>query len=133
MIAKEQLTIRLKQYINSQITQISKNNPIIAFMKPLLTRALDKNFNKIDGYLSLISDDEGNIDAENILSEMIESIIHTNTFNINAPIIGNIEIGNSQIKVNIPFTDKRLVFNYQDLQILKQALIGEDCITNINE
>ena len=133
MIAKEQLTIRLKQYINSQITQISKNNPIIAFMKPLLTRALDKNFNKIDGYLSLISDDEGNIDAENILSEMIESITHTNTFNINAPIIGNIEIGNSQIKVNIPFTDKRLVFNYQDLQILKQALIGEDCITNVNE
>ena len=128
MIAKEQLTIRLKQYINSQITQISKNNPIIAFMKPLLTRALDKNFNKIDSYLSLISDDEGNIDAENILSEMIESIIHTNTFNINAPIIGN-----SQIKVNIPFTDKRLVFNSQDLQLLKQALIGEDCITNINE
>ena len=133
MIAKEQLTIRLKQYINSQITQISKNNPIIAFMKPSLTRALDKNFNKIDGYLSLISDDEGNIDAENILSEMIESIIHTNTFNINAPIIGNIEIGNSQIKINIPFTDKRLVFNSQDLQLLKQALIGEDCITNINE
>ena len=133
MIAKEQLTIRLKQYINSQITQISKNNPIMAFMKPLLTRALNKNFNKIDGYLSLISDDEGNIDAENILSEMIESITHTNIFNINAPIIGNIEIGNSQIKVNIPFTDKRLVFNSQDLQLLKQALIEEDCITNINE
>ena len=133
MIAKEQLTIRLKQYINSQITQISKNNPIIAFMKPLLTRALDKNFNKIDGYLSLISDDEGNIDAENILSEMIESVSKTTTFNINTPIIGNIEIGNSQIKVNIPFTDKRLVFNSQDLQLLKQALIGEDCITNINE
>lgn len=133
MIAKEQLTIRLRQYITNQIAQISKDNPIIAFMKPLLTRALDKNFNKIDSYLSLIGDDEGNIDAENILSEMIESITHTNTFNINAPIIGNIEIGNSQIKVNIPFTDKRLVFNHQDLQILKQALIGEDCITNVNE
>ena len=130
MIAKEQLTIRLKQYINSQITQISKNNPIIAFMKPLLTRALDKNFNKIDGYLSLISDDEGNIDAENILSEMIESIIHTNTFNINAPIIGNIEIGNSQIKINIPFTDKRLVFNNQDLQTLKYALVKDTNATD---
>ena len=125
MIAKEQLTIRLKQYINSQITQISKNNPIIAFMKPLLTRALDKNFNKIGSYLSLISDDEGNIDAENILSEMIESIIHTNTFNINTPIIGNIEIGNGQIKINIPLTDKRLVFNNQDLQTLKYALVKD--------
>lgn len=133
MIAKEQLIMRLKQYITNQIAQISKDNPIIAFIKPLLDRALDKNFNKINSYLSLISDDYGNIDAENILSEMIENVTHTNTFSINAPVIGNIEIGNSQIKINIPFTDKRLVFNHQDLQILKQSLIGEDCITNINE
>ena len=133
MIAKEQLIMRLKQYITNQIAQISKDNPIIAFIKPLLDRALDKNFNKINSYLSLISDDYGNIDAENILSEMIENVTHTNTFSINAPVIGNIEIGNGQIKINIPFTDKRLVFNHQDLQILKQSLIGEDCITNINE
>ena len=133
MIVKEQLIVRLKQYITNQIAQISKDNPIIAFIKPLLDRALDKNFNKINSYLSLISDDYGNIDAENILSEMIENVTHTNTFSINAPVIGNIEIGNSQIKINIPFTDKRLVFNHQDLQILKQSLIGEDCITNINE
>ena len=133
MIAKEQLIMRLKQYITNQIAQISKDNPIIAFIKPLLDRASDKNFNKINSYLSLISDDYGNIDAENILSEMIENVTHTNTFSINAPVIGNIEIGNSQIKINIPFTDKRLVFNHQDLQILKQSLIGEDCITNINE
>ena len=133
MIAKEQLIMRLKQYITNQIAQISKDNPIIAFIKPLLDRALDKNFNKINSYLSLISDDYGNIDAENILSEMIENVTHTNTFSINAPVIGNIEIGNSQIKINIPFTDKRLVFNHQDLQILKQSLIGEDCITNIND
>ena len=133
MIAKEQLIMRLKQYITNQIAQISKDNPIIAFIKPLLDRALDKNFNKINSYLSLISDDYGNIDAENILSEMIENVTHTNTFSINAPVIGNIEKGNSQIKINIPFTDKRLVFNHQDLQILKQSLIGEDCITNINE
>ena len=133
MITKEQLIMRLKQYITNQIAQISKDNPIIAFIKPLLDRALDKNFNKINSYLSLISDDYGNIDAENILSEMIENVTHTNTFSINAPVIGNIEIGNSQIKINIPFTDKRLVFNHQDLQILKQSLIGEDCITNINE
>ena len=133
MIAKEQLIMRLKQYITNQIAQISKDNPIIAFIKPLLDRALDKNFNKINSYLSLISDDYGNIDAENILYEMIENVKHTNTFSINAPVIGNIEIGNNQIKINIPFTDKRLVFNHQDLQILKQSLIGEDCITNINE
>ena len=130
MITKEQLTIRLKEYINTQIIQISQNNPIVAFMKPLLTRALDKNFNKIDNYLNLISDDNGNIDIENILSEMMDSVIHTEKFNINTPIIGNIEIGNGQIKINIPLTDKRLVFNNQDLQTLKYALVKDTNATD---
>ena len=52
MIAKEQLIMRLKQYITNQIAQISKDNPIIPFIKPLLDRAVDKNFNKINSYLS---------------------------------------------------------------------------------
>ena len=130
MITKEQLTIRLKEYINNQIIQISQNNPIVAFMKPLLTRALNKNFNKIDNYLNLISDNNGNIYIENILSEMMDSIIHTETFNINSPIIGNIEIGNGQIKINIPLTDKRLVFNNQDLQTLKYALVKDTNATD---
>lgn len=129
MIAKDKLIIKLKHYIINQIVRTSKNNPMIAFTKPLLIRVINKNFNKIDDYLNLISDDNGNIDIENILSEMMDSITHTDTFNINTPIIGNIEIGNSQIKINIPFTDKRLIFNTQDLQELKQVLLDNSTVS----
>ena len=40
-------------------------------MKPLITRVLDKNFNKVTDFLELIANDNGEIDIENILSEMI--------------------------------------------------------------
>jgi hypothetical protein len=40
-------------------------------MKPLLIRAINKNFNKVQDIAKLISDENGNIDIENILPEMI--------------------------------------------------------------
>lgn len=51
-----------------------KTNPMIGFMKPLITRALDKNFSKVSKALDLIADKDGNIDIENILTEMMENL-----------------------------------------------------------
>ena len=66
MITIDKLTQNLKTYITTQIDTMSKNTPMISFMKPLITRALDKNFNKITKALDLIADENGNIDIENI-------------------------------------------------------------------
>jgi hypothetical protein len=48
---------------------MAKTNPMIGFMKPLITRALDKNFSKVSKALDLIADKDGNIDIENILAD----------------------------------------------------------------
>lgn len=122
MITIDLFIMKLKEYISSQLTQVAKSNPIVGFMKPFITRALDKNITKIHGFLGLISDDNGNIDIENILSEMLDNISKADTFTLKAPIVGNIQIGNSQIKFNIPFTDKSLVFNSSDLEAFKEIL-----------
>lgn len=123
MMNIEQITTNLKSYIVSQIDTLSKSTPIISFMRPLIIRALDKNFNKVSGLLELISDSNGNIDIENILPEMIENVLTTNPFTLRTSFIGNIEIGNGQIKVNLPLTDKNLVLNQSDLETLKEMLI----------
>lgn len=117
-----QLTDKLKSYIMTQLDSMSKTTPMIGFLKPLVTRALDKNFNKISKALNLIADDNGNIDIENILTEMGENIMNTKPFIFNTSIIGDIEIGGGEIKLNIPFTDKRLVFDSTDLKSMKEAL-----------
>lgn len=123
MMTVMQLTDNLKSYIILQLDNMSMSNPMIGFMKPLITRALDKNFTKVKKALDLIADNEGNIDIENIITEMIENIMNTKPFIFNTSVIGDIEIGNGDIKFNLPFTNKRLVFDVGDLEAFKEMLI----------
>lgn len=126
MVTVTQLTDNLKSYVSLQLDSMSKSNPMIGFMKPFITRALDKNFGKVTKTLDLISDKEGNIDIENIITEMAENLMNTNPFTFKTSFIGDIEIGGGEIKFNLPFTSKRLVLNITDLETFKEMLITKD-------
>lgn len=121
-----QLTDNLRAYVATQLDTMSKNTPMIGFMKPLITRALDKNFSKVTKALDLIANDEGKIDIENILTEMIENVINTNPFTFKTSFIGDVEIGGGQIKFNLPLTNKRLVLDMTDLEAFKEMLITKE-------
>lgn len=123
MVTVIQLTNNLKSYVSLQLDSMSKSNPMVGFMKPFITRALDKNFDKVTKALDLISDKEGNIDIENIITEMMENLMNTNPFTFKTSFIGDIEIGGGEIKFNLPFTSKRLVLNITDLETFKEMLI----------
>ena len=123
MVTVTQLTDNLKSYVSLQLDSMSKSNPMIGFMKPFITSALDKNFGKVTKTLDLISDKEGNIDIENIITEMTENLMNTNPFTFKTSFIGDIEIGGGEIKFNLPFTSKRLVLNITDLETFKEMLI----------
>ena len=121
-----QLTDNLRAYVATQLDTMSKNTPMIGFMKPLITRALDKNFSKVTKALDLIANDEGKIDIENILTEMIENVMNTNPFTFKTSFIGDVEIGGGQIKFNLPLTNKRLVLDMTDLETFKEMLITKE-------
>lgn len=123
MITTANLIEKLQKFIELQILDISKANPMIGFMRPLITRAASNAVSKADKALSLLADKDGYIDADSILSEMIESLISTTPFTVNTSFIGDIVIGNGTIKVGIPYTERNLVFNTSDLQNLKEMLI----------
>ena len=121
-----QLTDNLRAYVATQLDTMSKNTPMIGFMKPLITRALDNNFSKVTKALDLIANDEGKIDIENILTEMIENVMNTNPFTFKTSFIGDVEIGGGQIKFNLPLTNKRLVLDMTDLEAFKEMLITKE-------
>lgn len=121
-----QLTDRVKSYVSAQLDSMSRTNPMVSFTKPLITRILDKNFGKITKALDLIADENGNVDIEGILSEMMDNLMTTQPFTIKTSFIGDVEIGGGNIKLNIPLTDKRLVFNMSDLENFKEMLITKD-------
>lgn len=120
-----QLTEKLKSYVALQLDDLSSSNPMIGFAKPLISRAINNNFDKITGKIDLIADTTGNIDVDSILSEMMESLLNTKPFSIKAPFIGDIEVGEGAIKLNIPMTDKKLIFSQSDLQSFKEILISK--------
>jgi hypothetical protein len=125
MINTNELTLKLREYVNYQITSLGKTNPMVSFIKPLITRVVDKNFNKVNKALNLIADDNGNIDIENIIEEMIQSVMNTEPFTFNTSFAGDIEIGGGLIKINIPLTDKRLILNKVDIQNFKSMLTSK--------
>lgn len=121
-----QLTDNIKSYISLQLDSMSKTSPIIGFMKPLITRALDKNFDKVTKTLDLIADKDDNVNIENILSEMADNLINTNPFTFKTSFIGDIVIGGGEIKLNLPLIDKRLVLNTTDINTFKEMLITKN-------
>lgn len=122
MITVYKLIESLQRYVDMQILELTKTNPMMSFMKPLISRAATNAIEKADKALLLLADKEGNIDVEQILSEMIESLMNTAPFTINTSFIGDIVIGNGTIKLGIPFTERNLIFNTTDLQRLKEML-----------
>ena len=124
MLTTGQLLTNIKEYLIVQLDSLSKSTPVIGIAKPLISRILNNNLDKIESLLGLIADKDGNIDAEQIVDEMVNNIINANTFKINTGFIGDIEIGGGNIKINIPLTDKKLVLNQNDLNILKETLIS---------
>lgn len=122
MITVPKLIENLQRYVDIQISEISRTNPMIGFMKPLITRATSNAIEKADKALLLLADKDGNIDINAILSEMTESLMTTQPFTINTSFIGDIVIGNGTIKIGIPYTERNLVFNSTDLQNLKEML-----------
>lgn len=113
---------RLSSYADLQLLNLSKNNALIALTKPLIIRALNNNLYKLEFVLKQISDKDGLVDIDNILSEMIENITSVQSSKIDTGIIGEFEIKDRTIKINLPFVNKALVFNKQDLLNLKDAL-----------
>lgn len=117
-----QLTDKLKQFILNQIDQVAESSPMIGLIRPLVTRGINKNIGKITSMLELITDENGQIDAYNIMGEMLISLSSSAPFTLNVPLLGDVEFGDGCIKMNIPMTTKRLVVDKKDLEQFKETL-----------
>lgn len=112
----------LQKFIDLRLTTLSQENPLIALLKPLAIRAIDNNLYKVETLLKQISDKDGLVDIEGILTEMSNNILNTKPFKLNTGFLGELEIGAGNIKMDIPIVNKSLVLNQQDLIELKDML-----------
>ena len=111
---------KLKIFLNKQISSFAINDPLIAFSKPLITRIINNKINNINGFLSMLADDSGEIDVQALIPEMIQSVMSTKPFVYHTEFLGDLEIGGGFIKINIPTTNKQLALSRTDFEELKQ-------------
>lgn len=112
----------IKKFILLQIDKLSEGSPLIQFMKPLIVRAVDNGVKNTRSMIELLADANGNIDTGQIIDEMVSNVINTKPFTIKVPYLDNIIIGDGTIQINVPFIDKKVVFNTEDLNTLKELI-----------
>ena len=115
---------KLKTFLTGRINSLATTNPLISFAKPVILRALNNNIYKVEGFLSMIADESGNIDTQNLIPEMIQSVMTTKPFVYHTEFLGDLEIGGGFIKLNIPMTNNQIVLNKTDLDVLKELFGG---------
>lgn len=93
------------------VSSLSQNNPMMALIKPLASRVIDNNMYKVETLLKQISDKDGLVDIEGILTEMSDNIINIKPFKVETGLLGQLEIGAGKIKMDIPMVNKSLVLN----------------------
>lgn len=119
---KDQIIDNFKTWVLLQLDSISTNSPLLGLCKPVIVRVINNNITKANNFLSLLSDANGNIDIENILTEMLESIMTTNPFIINTELLGDVVIGGGKVRFTLPFINKELLFNTEDLRSFKELV-----------
>ena len=120
MITIDNVISGIKKFILLQIDKLSEGSPLIQFMKPLIIRAVDNGVKNTRSMIELLADANGNIDTGQIIDEMVSNVISTKPFTIKVPYLDNIIIGDGTIQINVPFIDKKVVFNTEDLNTLKE-------------
>lgn len=114
---------RLKLFLHKQINSLALTNPLIGFSKPLILRAIDNKIYKANGLLSMVADENGEIDVQALIPEMIQSVMETKPFIFHTEFLGDLEIGGGFIKMNIPMTNNQIVLGKTDLDMLKETFL----------
>ena len=130
MINKNQLIKGINTFVSDYSDKIALDNPLMCFVKPILTRVVNNKLLEYESALSLIADKDGNIDIEGILTEIGTSLTKVNPFNYNIQGL-NINVGEGTIGVDLPIVNKHIVFDADDIEYLKELLTAKSYGRNI--
>ena len=114
MVKKDNALNILGSFVNTKLNTLGDNNPVFnIFVRPYVERVIGNNISKIDNLLSLIADENGMVDIDGIINDMIDRLVVSEVNKING-----ISIGQGEIKVDIPLINKSIVFTTDDFKEL---------------
>ena len=124
MVSKDKVMDTLVSFIGIKLDEISANVPLLSLFRPVIAEAVNNNLNKFDKLLGFVANEEGLIDAEKIVTEMLDNLI-VMPIQYYPDVFNGITIGKGTITVKIPFVDKAIEFNSNDIESFKNLLNRE--------
>lgn len=112
---REHIISGMKDYVSHKLSEMSANNSIILFARPIFDRISCNAINKVDSVLKLIVDKNGEIDIVAIGDEMINNLITAKSREYN-DIIDELVIGDGKICIPINFINKKIILTHEDIK-----------------
>lgn len=122
MVSKDMLINKLVEFLDIKLTNLANDNQLInVFVRPIFSRFINNNISKIDKALSIVADDNGMIDADGILNDMIDNLVIS-------PVkeSAGVKVGAGTVEIKIPFINKAISLDKEDIAEFKQMLMKID-------
>lgn len=120
MVTKETIINEIVNYASTKINSIANESVLFDILfKPFITEVVNVNIAKLDSILSLVTNEEGLINAEKLINDIVDNLIVAPVKNIKG-----INIGDGKVEINLPMIGGSVVFDRSDFEELK---------TNINK
>ena len=118
MVNKEIIINKLIEFFNNKLTVLSSDSQLInVFVRPFVARIINNNISKIDKALSLIANEDGMIDADGILNDVVDNLISSPVKEEHG-----MAIGNGAVEIKISFMSKAICLDKDDIQEFKDIL-----------
>lgn len=118
MVNKEIIINKLIEFFNNKLTVLSGDSQLVnVFIRPFVSRMINNNISKVDKVLSLIANEDGMIDADGILNDVVDNLISSPVKDEHGLIIGD-----GAVEIKIPFMNKAIRLDKEDIEEFKQNL-----------
>lgn len=124
----------IDKFVDSRVDMIVGKNPIMNLVQPFIKKAfkgyISNYTDKIEGYLKLISDKNGNVDLDSLLDEVINRFDTMDEITIPTKNMGDVVMGKGKLVLEVPslfgLTANNLVFTTKDITDLKSMIINNN-------
>lgn len=114
---------QFKKFVCTKLDELSVGSPIISVVRPLITRVIENKMPDVEKFIKQLADKEGLIDVEEVMEEMVESIMNGNRITTHTETFGDMEIGGGKLSFDLPIIDKKIVMDANDLRELKHMIM----------
>lgn len=118
MVTKDQIISEITNYAVSKINTLSDKSILFDIVvKPFISEVVEVNMQKLDNVLSLVTNEQGLINADRLITNITDNLIVSPIKNFKG-----VFVGDGKIEINLPMIGGSIVFDKSDFEELRSNI-----------